>query len=197
MLALFAALLLAGCAVVPPEDSMSPVQRERAHQSHMGWLDGLRSWQARGRMAAKLPDDALSASMNWRQHEERYELRLAGPFGQGTLRIDGAPGAVRLRTADGRTALAGTPEELISRELGWQVPVSILRHWILGRPAPGVVVDQVELNDDGSVRRMVQAGWYVDYPDYGEVAGGLLPLRVEVRGPQLEITLLMNRWTTS
>jgi outer membrane lipoprotein LolB len=113
------------------------------------------------------------------------------------MRIDGGPGEVRLRTGDGRTLFARTPEELLSRELGYQVPVSVLRYWILGRPAPDVEVQQVELDGEGHVQRMLQAGWDVHYGEYTPVDGGALPRLVEVRGPSLELKLLMTGWTAS
>lgn len=190
-------VLLGGCESTPMQDEAQRLERERAYATHLAWLGALSHWRARGRMAAKVPDDAMSASMSWEQNADHYELRLSGPFGQGALRIDGGPGAVRLRTADGRTAHATTPEELVSQELGWEVPVSVLQYWILGRPDPGLAVEQMDLNGDGSVQRLLQSGWDVKYLEYGEVSGGFLPRRVEVRGPQVELKLLMTGWTTS
>lgn len=198
-LLLAAVMLLAGCETMtlPWEVEVDEQSRALAHERHLLWLSGIESWKARGRFAARLPDDSVSASMSWEQEPQSFDLRLSGPFGAGSMRIDGTPGAVRLRTSDGRTVLARTPEELVSRELGWQLPVSVLRYWILGRPAPDIETEQLQLDDEGHVQRMFQAGWDVQYKGYSEVEGGALPSRVEVRGPSVELTLLLTTWSAS
>lgn len=192
-------MLLSGCETMtlPWEVEVDEASRAMAHERHMLWLSGIESWKTRGRFAARLPDDSVSASMSWEQGKRTFDLRLSGPFGAGSMRIDGVPGSVRLRTSDGRTVIARTPEELASRELGWQLPVSVLRYWILGRPAPDIDTEQLQLDDEGHVQRMFQAGWDVEYKGYSEVEGGALPSRIEVRGPDVELTLLMTTWSAT
>lgn len=193
---LLATIVLAGCAATPSEPVGSALEREQAYRAHQRWLEAIERFRSAGRLALRMPEESVSATMDWRQERDAYDVRLSGPFGTGAVRIEGAPGAVRLSTADGRSTVARSAEDLLARELGWQVPVSVLRYWLVGAVAPELGLEQLELDDDGRVLRMLQAGWDVRYLDYTEVSGGALPKRLAIEGPQLRLRLVITRWTT-
>ena len=170
--------------------------RQAAYAAHQRWLEGIRSFRSAGRLALRLPSDSVSATMDWRQSLDAYDVRLSGPFGQGAVRIEGAPGAAELRTAEGVSRRASSAEELVALELGWRLPVSVLRYWLVGAVAPDMELERLEVDSAGRIKRMLQAGWDIQYPSYTEIGAGALPERVLVEGPELRLRLIITRWST-
>ena len=188
-------LLLGGCSNL---DSISTSTDLKAIWSRqLLWLEGLQHWRATGRVAVRSASDAGSASIHWQQAPANFSLRLYGPFGQGTVLIEGQHNSVSLRRADGQITRAPSAEELLFRELGWSVPVSVLRYWILGRPAPGYPVEEFRLNGAGLLGRLSQAGWQVNYQGYREAGEGTLPDKFELRREALLVRVVLSDWQFS
>lgn len=182
---------LAGCAAPGP---VAPTDRHAAAQAHQRWLEGLTQWRASGRVAVEVPGDGWSATVQWRQQAASYRIQLSGPFGQGAVRIDGDNAGVSLRTAEGRVARAPSAEQLMAQELGAEVPVTALRYWLTGRPAPQQPVTHLHLDDAGRLLELDQAGWQVRYAEYEDSEGGALPARIAVRRDDTQARFLISRW---
>jgi len=182
--------LLAACA------APAPVDTRQAWQAHLAWLEGLSDWRTRGRLAVSVPEQSWSANLRWRQRGAEYRVWLGGPFGQGAVRIEGGEDGVELRTADGRRQRAASPERLLAGELGVEVPVSLLRYWILGRPAPAPPVTGIELDPAGRLARLEQAGWEVRYARYEEAGAGSLPARLDVQREGMRARFVLGGWET-
>jgi len=102
---------------------------------------------------------------------------------------------VELRTADGRVARAGTPEALAADEFGVALPLSALRYWLTGRPAPdGAAPQALELDWAGRLQRLTQLGWQVEVSDYAGAGGGELPARVEISRGDVQARFVLARW---
>jgi outer membrane lipoprotein LolB len=144
-----------------------------------------------------VPDDGWSATLRWRQEPQDYQIRLSGPFGQGAVRVDGTADGVVLRTGDGHRRSAANAEQLIAAELGAEVPVSLLRYWLLGRPAPEIEVDELHLDNDGLLQELSQAGWAISYQDYEIHEAGLLPTRLRIERGQNKARFVLGGWHTS
>jgi len=185
-------LLLGGCSNLDSVSQVSDPQSVWARQ--LAWLKGLQQWRASGRVAVRSASDGESASLLWRQGPAAYSLRLHGPFGQGAVLIEGKPDSVTLRRADGKVSHAANAQELLRRELGWSLPVSVLRYWILGRPASGFRIDEFRLNAAGLLGRLSQAGWQVRYLGYREVDQGVLPAKIELRRADVRVRVVLSQW---
>ena len=147
----------------------------------MGVVEDGRNWQA---------------SVNWAQQGQRFAIDLIGPFGQGGVRVSGDGQAVELQT--GRETLrAADPDRLLARATGVALPISGLRYWIRGLPAPeDAAPARVTRDGQGRIARLEQNGWRIDYPNYVQVQGLTLPQRIEAsRGPALRITIVIGNWT--
>src|SRR5512143_3466356 len=102
---------LAGCAVTPPRTpAASP---EQAWQERQQQLQPLKLWQLTGRLAIQSGDDGFSATLIWRQENEKYRMQLVAPLGQGSLQLEGDDQKVELRTSDGKSAVSSDPDTLI------------------------------------------------------------------------------------
>ena len=155
------------------------------------------SWSVYGKLAMRSETDAWSATLQWRQTGDEFRIRLSGPFGAGALQIEGDAEGVQLRTADGRIAQASSPEELLYQHMGWSLPLSGMRYWILGRTAPqdDVPAEQITVDEAGRVMRFEQSDWRVGYPAYQDVDGFSMPRKATLDSDRVKGNVLITRWT--
>lgn len=147
-------------------------------------------------MALRIPDDNINANFDWVQSGPSFGLQLSGPLGQGMVRLDGGPDEVVLTGAEGEVTRAATAEALLSRRLGWQLPVSGLVHWLLGRPDPRGLWSELTLGESGVAKTFEQFGWAVRYSRYIEVDGVRLPTRLALERGDVKAKILVSRWET-
>lgn len=188
--ALALTLALLGCTTAPTRPPAA--DPERVWQERRAALAELDRWRLTGRIAIQTEGEGWHATLHWRQQQSRYDIRLIGPLGQGSVRLTGSPGRVVLRTEDG-VSEAADPDWLLRRNLGWRVPVAALRYWVLGLPAPGPAADRT-LDPYGRLARLEQADWTIEFQEYERRNGYELPSRIAVRNHRARVRLVVGRW---
>ncbi len=184
-------MLLAACAGGPQRPLVD--DPARAWQQHRSQLQALEGWHLSGRIAVQAEARGWHARLQWLQEAEHYEVQLGGPLGRGGARLQGDPSGVWLENGETRT-FAATPEGLLYHQTGWRLPVSGLRYWVLGLPAPEAAA-QVVLDRHGQLAGLEQAGWRIAYERYAVTETGLpLPDRLTLRSDEVEVRLLIDRW---
>lgn len=187
-----AILLLSGCAGMspqPPGDPRADLWAER--QSRLSCVS---EWRLRARVALRAGDQGGSGRLTWRQWGERYSLRLTGPMGWGGVELRGDEASITV-TADGRRRhYDSPPSEVLAARLGYELPLSGLRYWLLALPAPGAPV-QVELDPWGRPARLSQSGWEIVYESYQRAAVDALPSRLRMSRGEVEVTVAIADWT--
>lgn len=192
-LAGLACLGLAACSSVP--EKVSAVPDMITWQLHQQQLAQLGDWSFNGRIAVRdLHNDGWSASLRWQQQGDSYDILLSGAFGQGAVRIHGDATAAVLESADQPPRIAADPEALMDEALGWHVPVSGLKYWLTGRPAPQESDLQV-VDGLGHLSRLQQLGWEVSYNRYDHVDGVTLPDKLEMSNSRLRVRLVIDQWS--
>ena len=176
------ALLLAGCAALPPATSDHP--RAAAE---------LEDWAFTGRVSLTRGETGWHAALSWRELAGEYDVRVAGPLGQGAFELSGDDAGVMLVEADGRTFTARNPDALLRHVTGWVLPVSGMHYWVRALAVPGVEA-QTERNDSGQVARLEQSGWVINYDRYQSVAGVVLPGRLRMERDDISIRLVVDEW---
>ena len=196
LLPLVTVLLLQGCAPTPVRvETGDPglIWEQRRHQ-----LEKIDGWRLKARIGIVAENDSGSASLFWEQQDDRYSLKIVGPFGRGSLLVEGALGEVTMRTGEGETYTAQSAEELIWRHTGWYIPVSDLQHWVLGLPAEAQGREDYQLDDRGRILRLESGQWTVEYQGYrpaGSESGVALPDKLRLETPRLTIKLAVREWT--
>jgi outer membrane biogenesis lipoprotein LolB len=66
-----------------------------------------------------------------------------------------------------------------------------LRYWILGLPLDG---EDFQLDQDGRVGYIQNRPWQVEYQRYRRVGQYELPQKLQLRGPEIKIKLLIRDW---
>lgn len=189
-------LVLCACEAIPtqPPQAIDTEQSWRVRQQALSALD---AWSLSGRIAIQTPTEGWHASLSWEQQGESYAIRLSSPLGQGALQLNGNPSVVTLRTSSGEDS-AQDAETLLERQLGWRVPVSGLRYWVLGLPDPNMSLEHRELDDLGRLVRIRQSGWDIEFRRYVSAGSVELPDKLFLNNantePHLEVRLVAGRW---
>ncbi len=191
--AIVVALLIGGCASsAPPRADDATIQQR--WEKHRDTLAQLARWQLTGRVAVRTADDGWNASIHWVQEgDDGYAIEFSGPFGQGVAAVRAAGGVVTIELPDRPIAAAADAETLLAHELGWTVPVSALRYWILGMPAPDVAAD-TELDNNGLLVALSQSGWRAEFHRYKPVDGIPLPAKVTLTRDEVRLRFVIDTW---
>ena len=159
-------------------------------------VEDARRWQLTGKMGIKTNKFAESASINWRQCGEVFDVRLSSPLGQTVARIEGR-GEQLTVWMDGREpVVTADPETLLQEQLGWSVPIRALRYWVRGEAAPALASQgpaQIT-GPTGQPDALAQFGWQVRYPAWHQGGAVVLPATVILSDQHLQATLLIREW---
>ena len=137
---------------------------------------------------------AFSASFDWVQAGESYAIELWGPFGQGRTRLRGDGRSVTITDAHGATMAGEAPEVLMHQQLGWSAPVGVVRHWVLGRPDPGLRATGQHHDTEGRLERFEQLGWTVALSRWREGEPDPLPGKIVATSRGQRITIICKEW---
>lgn len=187
-------LLLAACETTP---EVVPVDDpERVWAEHQAQLAAIDRWAAVGKLGIQSAEESWTAGLSWLQDRDSFTIRLSGPLGQGLMELHGSAQIVEMRTANDGVYRATTAEELMQTHAGWQVPLSGLRHWILGRPDPRVRIVELALDAGGRLAELRQLDWHIRYERYAEFDGVVLPTRLTLENTRLRAKLVVRSWRT-
>lgn len=190
LIPLLALVLLAGCAGrAPTPEGERAAGQWAAQRDRLAELD---TWLLAGKVGLRTPEDSTSATLDWSQHPYYYRLLISGPFGSGRSTLEGREGRFSLTTAEGRFE-AETPEALMTRQLGWSLPVSALADWVRGLPAPQTP-HRLERDALGFPQRLEQDGWEIAYRDWTRADGLWLPRKMVMTYGTLRATLVVTDW---
>ncbi|WP_320821811.1 lipoprotein insertase outer membrane protein LolB [Reinekea sp.] len=121
-------------------------------------------WAFSGKMAIQNSTQATSFNLDWVQQNERFQIILSGPFGQGKISIKGQPGQVTL-SKGGQEQSADNLNNLLYRATSMDLPLDYLQFWVRAETRPGKAA-KVHRNEQGQVSQITQAGWSVQISDY-------------------------------
>ena len=183
-------ILLAGCAVERgielPELNDWQVRRDV--------LTDISDWSFSGRIGVSAGDDGFNGRLRWRQREEDFEASVSGPFGAGSVRIDGDGERITLAERNGEITELDDAERDLRVRYGWTIPVASLRFWALGIPDPSTPA-VTEFGEDGQLARLEQRNWVVDIAQYREGGGQLMPRRITAVNADARVRLVIDKWT--
>ena len=174
-------LLVSGCSSVPIE--LEGHYGLQAKES----LYKLARWSFEGRVAITGKKDAWQANINWTHTEDKEEIKLAGPLGQGATLIQLAGDRVTIDRGDNKPLTSTQPEQFINQQLGLFVPVKSLRYWVIGIPEPS---SRFSLTPTG----FTQAGWLIDYKQMQSINNSAMPYKITVSNEQLKLKLIIDQW---
>lgn len=187
-------VLLFITACTPFWQTKPTMPAESLWQQRAAQLEQLDQWSFRGRTLIQQGKEGWNAGVSWQQNQDSFKIRLTGPFAQGAVELTGDSQQVTMLTSEGEKFTAETPEQLLQEVLGWRLPVSALRDWVRGLPYQGEPIDLREINDEGQLVALHQAGWQVEFLRYVPFAGQQLPDKVFIKRDDLSVRLVISSW---
>lgn len=192
VLAALAVVWLAGCAAPLPPPVDDP---QRAWRAHARDLASVTRWELSGKVGLRSPEHNGQANVVWQRDGDTHRINLFGPFGVGQVVLDQDAAGARLRDGKRNEYQAATARDVLYQATGWVVPFEQLTYWLAGLPAPGAA-DALDLDSWGRLKRLRQAGWEVDFLEYGREGRLDLPRRVNATrasaGAPVELRLVVN-----
>jgi outer membrane lipoprotein LolB len=174
---------------------MAPIDSRKGAYPGPG-IEAYPVWQFRGRVSLTQGGQGWHASLNWREASGHYRLNLAGPMGQAAIQLDGDGDGVRLRTANGEELTARDADALVESATGWQFPVTGIRYWVRGVPAPAAGA-QAFTDENGRLARLLQSGWDIRYNRFQNVDGRDWPTRMHLAAGDISVRLVIDEWRLS
>ena len=178
-------LLLTSCSVF----RMKADKSEAAWNARRALLEKIDRFSLEARVSSGL---AMRGNLTWAQQPDAFDMRVAGPFGVGAANITGRGRQIQIKTSKG-TFTTDDPENDLKRRLGWSFPVSHLRWWVLGVPAPGTA-PEVDFDRDGLLTTLAQDDWTVEYEEYQEAGAFELPRKFVVANDEVKIKVVVDSW---
>ena len=157
-------------------------------------INQLTRWKIRGRTVILQDKEGVNVGLKWQEDNGRYIIKLEGPFSQGGVTLKGDENTVTLTTSDGQYYSANTPEELIEKVIGWNLPVSALRDWVRGLPSSEQEITSIEYNDKGQLTHLVQGEWEIQFLRYIPFEDMSMPGKVFIKHPELSVKLIIADW---
>lgn len=182
-------LLAGGCATLAPPPA--PVDDWPARRAALQSLD---AWSLDGRIAVAAGENGFSGGFDWAQQGGRADVLLSGPMGGAGLaiRVEGEALSVTLR---GETYADDEARRLIEERIGpgSDLPLSEMRYWLVGAPAPGAPAEET-LGEDQRLSRLAQSGWEIAYERYAPAGAFTLPARLTLTTEGLRLRVAVADW---
>ncbi|MDE2235337.1 MAG: outer membrane lipoprotein LolB [Gammaproteobacteria bacterium] len=192
VLLLASLLAITGCASVPGAPP-SGAPNEAAWQNRSQQLQKITDWELQGRVGIINGKQGGSGSMEWIQRGRQLTFSFRGPFGAGSLLVQGDADALWVRSSRGDNFISTNPQQDFSERLHIPLPILSMRYWMLGLPDPrGAFTKSVDAR--GHLVVLVQRGWQVDYQDYASFDGTDLPTRLLISHGIVRIKVAVNDW---
>jgi len=185
---------LSGCEllVITEPTPSAEIDVDAAWAAHNKKLNTLEAWNIDGRISLRFEEEAWHATLLWQQIDQAYHIRLFGPFGAGAIELNGSPQSVVL-TQDGQQQYSQDPEQLLSQQVGYRVPINGLRYWAVGQQIPDKSA-KIEFDEFGRLAQLEQDGWKIRYRAYVDMGGYTLPSKIFMDNKGLDVRLVIDRW---
>ena len=169
------------------------IDRQAVWELHRANLETVKIWSLKGRIAGKSYNTGFRVGIHWRQQQQKFGIDLHGLLGRKVAVITGKAGDVELKTSKGESYSATNSEALMQSLFGYSLPVNGLHFWMRGIPDPEQVYASLELDDQGRLKQLIQAGWLIDYNRYHD-SNPALPAFIKISNKTLNANIVIDHW---
>ncbi len=185
---------LSACASVDIKNDVAPVDWGQQQEA----LSQLNRWTIKGRISVQTEYQGGQVDYTWRQiNKTDYDIRLQAPMGAGTTVITARDSGISLHTSSGGFMFDTDIDKLMRKLNGWPLPVSGLRYWVRGMPAPDSDYEVRQWSVKGGPQVMLQDGWRIEFKKYNMVSGNMLPGKLfinRINGEEVDVRLIIRQW---
>lgn len=185
--------LLSACAAAP---AVKPAEDAASHQlnrAHLQRVAEIESFSLRGRIGVQTSNKGFSGGLQWQHQPPNDDIALYSPLGGQVASVKKTSELITLLDANGNSITANDAETLTQAALGWQLPLTGLADWSLGRPA-NRPVESSTWDAQGLLTTLNQDGWSIEYQNYSEQYGYQLPAKIILKSEKVNLKLLVEAW---
>ncbi|MBL4671074.1 MAG: outer membrane lipoprotein LolB [Arenicella sp.] len=143
------------------------------------YVRNLNTWQYSAKVGLSTPDLNEQANLIWEFSDQANSVRMFGPLGVGAIKLQFDKVGVVLSDNKGLLHRGNSAEQLLSRIVGWPIPIDALSSWMFVLPAKGATY-RYALDENRQIERLEQLGWLIQYTDYRDYQGQLMPRKIVV-----------------
>lgn len=156
------------------------------------WFEAHPEWELIGRVGLSDGERAGSLGFTWRSRGDQQSIHLRTSAGGRQWRLTFSPGQAVLEGSEVGRLTGSHPDPLVERAVGWPIPVEALSWWIRGLAPPGDAT--MRFAPDGSLAGVTGPVWTLNYRNFDEIDGLLLPTRLEARSADYRVRFFVGEW---
>lgn len=190
MLAMMSLLVACTSPAVKPNTSKDAIN---LNTQHLNSLKTISSFEVKGRIGIQTNPKGFSGSLIWQHSASGDDIALFSPLGGQLASIKRSNTNITLIDGNGNSYSAVDAETLTKNVLGWQLPLTGLSDWVLGRPSTTPITHSL-WNTQGQLTHLAQDGWNIEYDNYQQQGAYMLPGKIYLKSEQLNLKLLVEKW---
>ncbi|MBP9722558.1 MAG: outer membrane lipoprotein LolB [Gammaproteobacteria bacterium] len=185
-----------------PEPKIIPeAERKQTCQKNTENLTNLnnnKNWHLQARVGITSRDSSGSSQLDWKNDRDSYSIVLSNAITFGEVVINNN-NKITL-SYNNQEYIANTPEKLLYQLTNMRLPISAMRYWVLGLPAPSRDTKDkskdksIVLNKYGTIEHLNQNGFRISYDNYGVINNIILPHKITLISSGLHIKIQVNNW---
>lgn len=183
---------LQSCTTLPPREA-DRAERLRLHGLKSDRLVEQDRWNLSGKLAISNDKDGGSGKLQWRENPGYTRMDFHGTLGRGAWRLEADRSGARLELADGSAYEDQTVDQLVQKQVGWEIPVESLSWWVRGMAAPGGAEERW-FDERGNLVRLNQDGWSIEFGKYRSFGEFEMPIRLTAMQAEWKVKLVVRRW---
>ncbi|MCF6226872.1 MAG: lipoprotein insertase outer membrane protein LolB [Xanthomonadales bacterium] len=197
-------LVLSACATStkPGLELLPGAEIPGAETQRVAILQQQQDWSFKSRISIRIEENGSteggSGNLRWMQSPQQVELNFHAALGRAAWHLIAGPGQAKVTLADGSVYVDSDVQRLLSRQLGWDVPVNALSCWLRGLvvapecPAGSAIV--VSRDAEGRPLQLRQNEWQVQIHSWSIVDNLSLPKKIEFSAPGRKFVLVIKQW---
>lgn len=187
-------LLLPACASSPSINQTGSSASTTLNQTHLQHIAKIQHFSLQGRIGVQTDGKGFSGGIHWQHQPPNDDIALYSPLGGQVAGIKKTTEQITLEDANGNSISAADAETLTQTTLGWQLPLSGLSDWSLGRPTSSAIQNST-WDAQGLLTTLNQDGWNIEYQNYSEQNGYLLPNKIILKSEKVNLKLFVETWS--
>ncbi len=181
--------------------SCSVIETHKAGNADLLWqqrqqrLAQLQQWHVEGVIHVRHREQGGTMNIVWSRQQQTDDIALIAPFGKTLLKIRLSPESALVEMEDGKTYQQKDARLLIKDLLGLNVPVNLLKQWIIGQSLAG----KTQYDRQGLLRGAEQNGWTLKIADYqwaysNKLGDFAMPSNLRIDNANSHVSLNLSAW---
>ena len=187
--------------ILLPLFSCSVVQTQKSNNADLLWqqrqqkLKQLQQWHVEGVIHVRHQDEGGTLNLVWSRQQQTDDIALIAPFGKTLLKIRLSPESAQVEMENGKKYQQKDAGLLIKELLGLDVPVNLLKQWIVGQS----IAANTKYDMQGLLRSAEQNGWLLKIESYqwahSNTLGDLaMPSNLRIDKENSHVSLSLSSW---